>query len=137
MSFVSGMGMAVAGLLEWLLCRSRDVAVKLRIPKPHTSGPKQALSGCGGVFRPSPIPSQLVQMGSHVSGPELTSLSGLSEKHISVSGPCATPKCPVPCSHLPPSSLLPRTLQTLAIEQMSFSKFLNAHTFLIYPTTGP
>lgn len=50
LNFVLGMGVAVAGLLAWLLCRSRDVAVKLRIPKPHARGPKQALSGCGGVF---------------------------------------------------------------------------------------
>lgn len=52
-NFVLGVGMAVAGLLERLLCLYRDVAVELRIPKPHTSSPKQALSGCGGVFCPS------------------------------------------------------------------------------------
>lgn len=55
----------MAVLLERLLCASRDVAVELRIPKPHTSDPKQALSGRGGVFCLSPIPSQQVQMGLH------------------------------------------------------------------------
>lgn len=58
-----GDGVAVAELLERLLCSSRDVAVELRIPKPHTSDPKQALAGCGGVFC-LPIPPQQVQMGS-------------------------------------------------------------------------
>lgn len=43
----------VAGLLERVLCSSRDVAVELRIPKPHTSNPKQALSGCGGCLASS------------------------------------------------------------------------------------
>lgn len=62
--FVWGMGVAVAGLLGRLLSPSRDVAVELRIPKPHTSNPKQALHGRGGVFCRSPTPSEQVQMGS-------------------------------------------------------------------------
>ena len=62
--FCFGDGVTVAGLLG-RLCASRDVAVELRIPKPHTSNPKQALSGCGGVFCRSPIPSQQAQMGSN------------------------------------------------------------------------
>lgn len=56
LSFVLGMGVAVPELLGRELCSSRDVAVELRIPKPHTSNPKQALFGCGGVFCCFPHP---------------------------------------------------------------------------------
>ena len=69
--------------------------------------------------------------------PGVTSLNELSEKYVFVSGPCATSRCPVPSSHSSPRSLLPRTWRTLAGEWMKFSKFLNAHTFLIYSTIGP
>ena len=62
--FCFGDGVTVAGLLG-RLCAARDVAVELRIPKPHTSNPEQALSGCGGVFCRSPIRSQQAQMGSN------------------------------------------------------------------------
>lgn len=99
-SFVLGVGMAAAGLLEPLLCLSRDVAVELRIPKPHTRSPKQALSGCGGVFCPSPSLLSLFKWVPISFWPWVTSWSGLNEKYILVSGPSCHLQVPCTPAHI-------------------------------------
>ena len=155
----------MAGFLGRLFA-SRDVAVELRIPKPHTSNPKQALSGCGGVF--CLPPSVLSKLGwIRISfWPGVTSLNELSEKYVLVLGPCAISRYPppVPSSHSSSRSLLPRTyLANIGWWMNEIFKILECthisnlfhnwacrqpspvmvclpfgyHTFLIYSTIGP